>query len=114
MLHAYGNGPFCKFRIPREHHQEGVYILTVDDQPYYVGECVDLTDRYNNGYGNISPRNCYEGGQRTNCRINNLILKTVQAGHQIDLWFFATDKREVIETQLIGALNVRDRWNRQS
>ena len=32
--------------------------------------------RYNNGYGRISPRNCFQGGQSTNCRVNNLIFPT--------------------------------------
>ena len=70
-LHAYGNGPFCGFRIPSDLHKEGVYVLTVDKGVVYVGERIDLSLRYNAGYGQIAPRNCYKGGQRTNCRINN-------------------------------------------
>src|SRR5687768_9568933 len=82
-LHAFGIGPFCKFRIPNKLNFSGVYILTLNDLPAYIGECLNLSKRYNMGYGNISPRNCYQGGQPTNCRINNLICEAVQSGQQI-------------------------------
>jgi hypothetical protein len=34
----------------------GVYILTVNSDPHYVGECVNLSRRFNGDYGNISPK----------------------------------------------------------
>lgn len=75
-LHKYGYGPFCRFKIPSEYNGKiGVYVIKVGDQIKYVGECEDLGKRFNMGYGVISPRNCYKGGQSTNCRINNLILQ---------------------------------------
>jgi hypothetical protein len=89
----------------------GAYVLTVDDNPAYVGECINLSSRYNNGYGNISPRNCYAGGQLTNCRINHLIHNAVNAGQQIKLWFLRTANRKTIEAELINAL--KPEWNRQ-
>jgi hypothetical protein len=38
----------------------------VDESKEYVGECRDLVKRFNSGYGQISPRNCFVGGRRTN------------------------------------------------
>lgn len=108
-LNPYGHGPFCKFRIPSNTRYAGVYILTLDGHEVYVGECLQLSARYNSGYGNISPRNCYEGGQRTNCRINNLVYNVARAGKQIELWFLKTPDRKIIEAELIDALHPK--WN---
>ena len=74
-LHQYGDGPFCKFKIPRNLNFSGVYALSVDHEIRYIGECEKLSQRFNAGYGNISPRNCFKGGQQTNCRINSLLLQ---------------------------------------
>lgn len=111
-LHAYGAGSFCRFRIPSDWSYRGVYIITVDDVPHYVGKCEHLSKRYNMGYGQISPRNCYEGGQSTNCRINKLILAEVQSGRTIKLWFYRTDAHSEVEALLIQQLATRDLWNR--
>lgn len=112
-LHGYGAGPFCRFRIPKQFSASGVYILTVDDQPVYVGECLHLSKRYNAGYGHISPRNCYVGGRMTNCRVNTLIYNAACAGRRIDLWFLETADRFAIETELIHGLNACQQWNRK-
>ncbi|MBC6437408.1 MAG: hypothetical protein GDA52_04560 [Rhodobacteraceae bacterium] len=65
-LHRYGHGPFCKFSMAKGLDRPGLYILTADDKPVYVGECIDVSKRWGpNGYGNIAPRNCYAGGQQT-------------------------------------------------
>jgi hypothetical protein len=64
-LHAYGAGPFCRFRIGRKRREAGLYVLTLDDTPVYAGECVDVGKRWGpNGYGGISPRNCFQGANR--------------------------------------------------
>lgn len=114
-LHAYGAGPFCRFRIGRNVHQAGLYVLTVNEAPVYAGECVNLSKRWGpNGYGGISPRNCYDGGQPTNCRINNKILVEARNGASLALWFLlfegSTDARRRAETELIQAL--RPPWNK--
>jgi hypothetical protein len=114
-IHAYGTGPFCRFRIGRKRRQAGLYVVTLDQQPVYAGECVDLEKRWGpNGYGGISPRNCFDGGQPTNCRVNAAILTTAKAGHQLDLWFAPLDcprgDRLAAETRLIQTL--RPAWNR--
>lgn len=108
-IHKYGNGPFCKFVIPRIHRVEGVYALTVEDEIKYLGECRNLSSRYNSGYGNISPRNCYKGGQRTNCRINSLIFQEFVRGKQINLWFMQTREHKAVENGLI--LGLQPVWN---
>ncbi len=109
-LNNYGKGPFCKFKIPREWGQSGVYAIVLNGVVKYVGECVNLASRYNMGYGNISPRNCFIGGQETNCRINNLIYTVTQQGKEIDLWFFATDEYKITEEQLRSEMRLE--WNR--
>jgi len=110
-LNAYGDGPFCRFSIPPGWTgKTGVYIYLIDDKPMYIGECENLKSRFNSGYGNISPRNCFEGGQPTNCRINNLVLKTYQYGQKIQIVFHETADRMRVEDELITEL--KSPWNR--
>jgi hypothetical protein len=111
VLNKYGVGPFCRFRVPKGLTYEGVYLLTAGDEILYVGKCDNLAVRFNLGYGQISPRNCYKGGQPTNCKINGRVLSEVEHGRQIDLWFLATPNPLVIEKQLIKALSPP--WNGQ-
>ncbi len=109
-LHKYGKGPFCRFSVPKRYARKtGVYLILIDGQPKYVGECEDLARRYNTGYGNISPRNCYKGGQPTNCRINNHILREHKKGSKIDLCFHETQDRFAMERSLYSKL--RPEWN---
>jgi len=108
-LHAHGAGPFCRFQIPRQPLEPGVYCLTVADNVVYVGECLDLIVRFNAGYGIISPRNCYSGGQLTNCKVNRLILEEVRAERDVVLWFHATADRKALEEELRAQL--RPPWN---
>ena len=110
-LHRYGAGPFCRFRIPANLHVGGVYLLALNDSVCYVGECESLSARFNMGYGQISPRNCYKGGQQTNCRVNHLILQAVKAEHQVELWFYQTADRRGVESALLRQL--APPWNSQ-
>ena len=110
LLNRYGSGPFCKFRIPNSYRTSGVYILSIDGEVQYVGECANLSSRFNSGYGNISPRNCYKGGQETNCRLNNLIYLAAERGERVSLWFFQTDDYKAMELALRAALSLP--WNR--
>jgi hypothetical protein len=109
-LNRYGAGPFCKFRIPNRFRVRGVYVLTVDGAPQYVGECANLSARFNAGYGNISPKNCFKGGQETNCRLNNLLYAGLLAGQRISLWFFRTNDYKSVEAAMRRTLNPT--WNR--
>lgn len=99
-LNKYGTGPFCRFKIPGHLARSGVYAFVVNGKAQYVGECENLSARFNIGYGNISPRNCFIGGQETNCRINNLVLKAVDEAACVALWFYETDDYKLIESKL--------------
>ena len=109
-LNKYGEGPFCKFQIPSQYESNGVYVLTLDEKVQYVGECEKFSSRFNMGYGNISPRNCFQGGQETNCRLNNLVYQAVDTGQTILLWFFHTSAYKELEAELRRSL--RPPWNR--
>jgi hypothetical protein len=108
-LNKYGGGSFCRFRIGKGNEETGVYAITVNDVVKYIGECEDLEKRWNNGYGNISPRNCFAGGRSTNCRINKLILETAKKRDRMALLFLKTDNRFEVEHNLIARL--KPEWN---
>ena len=109
-LNKFGDGPFCKFKIPKNMESPGVYALVEANDIKYIGECVALSSRFNMGYGNIFPRNCFVGGQETNCRINNLIFRQVLDGSKITLWFHNTSNHKSIEKELRARLHLS--WNR--
>jgi len=109
-LHKYGEGPFCKFNIEKKYSQKiGVYVMLIDNNIHYVGECEDFRKRVYD-YGNISPRNCFDGGRRTNCRVNSDILKMIKNGKEIELYFLETKDRFEIEYQLIKKF--KPIWNK--
>lgn len=108
-LHPFGEGPFCKFRIPSNKQDGGVYLLLANDTPVYIGECTNLATRFNHGYGAISPRDCYTGGRPTQCRINNLIYTALKARQNVEVWFHKSAKRSATATELIKML--RTPWN---
>jgi hypothetical protein len=109
-LNKYGQGPFCKFKIPWGIARSGVYAFLAGSEVQYVGECENLSSRFNLGYGNISPRNCYLGGQETNFRINNLVLESIKKGMKISLWFHETEDYKLVESELRRTR--RFGWNR--
>jgi hypothetical protein len=109
-LNRYGGGPFCRFRIPNRFKVSGVYVLIINDEIRYVGECTNLSARFNTGYGNISPKNCFKGGQETNCRLTNLIYIAAEAGERMSLWFFQTADYKAMEIALRSTLKLV--WNR--
>jgi len=101
-LHQHGRGTFCSFRISVPARLVGIYALVVDGAVRYIGECEDLGKRFNAGYGNISPKNCYTGGQPTNCKINRRVLDVSKAGGSVNVYFHPTPQRKPLETQLIA------------
>jgi len=109
-LNRYGKGPFCKFRIPNNHTVSGVYAIVVESKVKYIGECLNLSFRYNMGYGIISPRNCFKGGQETNCRVNNLVYHAANAGRKISLCFLQTKDYKAVENKLRA--NMEPEWNK--
>ena len=108
-LNPYGQGPFCRFRIPAAYPLRGVYAVLVGETVMYVGKCDNLSRRFNMGHGQVSPKNCYEGGQNTTCKINHLVLRVAEAGQEVTLWFYETEADAAVEAQLIQAL--RPSWN---
>ena len=110
--HQYGNGPFCRFSIDQPPGLRGVYALCQSEDVMYVGIADDLAQRYNQGYGTIQPRNCFERGQSTNCRVNRLILQEAEAGRSLVLWFEGASQPRPLEAELIRRL--QPPWNLQS
>ncbi|HPS34400.1 MAG TPA: GIY-YIG nuclease family protein [Oscillospiraceae bacterium] len=105
QLHRYGLGPFCHFTISNEWSGVcGVYAVCDSQQLLYIGQCIDLAKRYNSGYGNISPRNCFIGGQQTNCKINAMVLKKYLEGGEVYLYFYETKDFDRVEHKLISRL----------
>ena len=113
-LHAYGQGPFCRFKLTGLPAEPGIYALTVDDEVVYVGKArVSMAERWGaRQYGNISPANCYIGGQSTNCKINSQILLAKKEGMRVELWFHRLQNPDELEKELIG--KIEPRWNDES
>ncbi len=109
-LNRYGAGPFCRLRIPGNISVSGVYAIIRDGCVLYIGECQNLSQRFNAGYGQISPRNCYQGGQETNCRMNTLVLREALAGRALSLYFRECKDYKNLEAHL--RQEVRPEWNR--
>ena len=108
-LHKHGHGTFSRFKISVQKGLVGVYALLADGAVRYIGECKNLGKRINAGYGNISPKNCYKGGQSTNCKINRRVLDATRASGRVDLYCCPTPRRKPIERQLIE--KYRPPWN---
>lgn len=112
-LNAHGAGPFCEFTVPGLPSAPGVYAVTVAGAVVYVGISVDIRQRWGPmGYGRISPRNCFEGGQSTNCKVNHAILVESRAGRAIELWVHETAEPRLLEARLIRDLDPP--WNAQA
>lgn len=101
-LGNHGVGSFCKFSIDRKWTGiPGVYMLMSGSEILYIGQTVDFAQRFNTGYGNISPKNCFAGGQVTNCKINKLVLDYTKRGKRIALYFHQSIDFDRIEDRLI-------------
>ena len=98
MLHEWGEGPFCRFKIPeRFRNLGGVYLLTVDGKVMFVGWCKNLVQRMNQNYGTISPRKCFEGSEPENCMINHRILLAAQEKKKVMLYLLPEAGPEVAD-----------------
>lgn len=96
-----GEGPFCRFGV-QAGAWSGVYLWVADGEILYIGETVNLANRYNVGYGHISPRNCYAGGLSTNCRMNRVVLDYFEKGKIIALFFCPTADHKALERELLA------------
>jgi len=67
--------------------------------------------RINQGYANISPKNCYIDGQSTNCRVNSLVN---DYSKYIKLFILPLDDdREIIKFEKILIDLLKPEWNIQ-
>jgi hypothetical protein len=109
-LHRHGAGPFADLIPPPLPHESGVYVLAAEGVPKYVGMAVDLAERWGpRGYSRIHPRNCFVGGQSTNCKVNTAILHLMKVRVEPDLWFRICADPRPIERTLIQVLEPE--WN---
>lgn len=99
-LSYHGNGAFCRFSI-NAGDWPGVYLWAVDEQIIYIGETAGLQQRFNRGYGNISPRNCYISGQSTNCKMNKVVFGNYERGETVSLYFYITTEYKLVELELL-------------
>lgn len=89
-LNKFGHGPFCKFSVPKELQchigDKGLYFFAVNGIVKYIGSTTqDFKTRIDNGYGNITPGNCYTSGQLTNCHVNSMINNAICNNNYVQL-----------------------------
>lgn len=110
-LNSYGGLVYCKFSVPSNDLsvRKGLYAFYENDELIYIGRTNDsFLTRVNAGYGNISPKNCYIGGQSTNCKMNSYINAAVSNGSDIKFYVYPMDHTEEInslEAELIKKMN---------
>lgn len=109
QLNKYGGGPFCEFRVHGLPRSSGVYVYVVEGKPIYVGQAANFHKRFYD-YGHISPKNCYKGGQETNCRMNTLVHEAYVSGEVIEVYIHETKDYDSLEAAMIAHL--RPKWNR--
>jgi hypothetical protein len=113
FLNEYGDNEFCDFLIEKTilTQAKGVYCFMLDKKIKYFGRSHDPFERrLNQGYGHISPKNCYRDGQSTNCHLNSLIAKNYS-----DSWFyvFPLDTDLVIDRlERLLISSYKPEWNR--
>lgn len=98
------NTEFTAFKVEGIPESKGVYIWYIDNgrSLSYIGEGVNLKKRFSfTGYGKISPRNCFVGGQSTNCKMNHEVLKMWKEGKVFHLYIFETEDHKDLEKKLI-------------
>jgi hypothetical protein len=111
-LHDYGAGPFVRLRLAGLPQAPRVYaVVSGSEIARYIGRARDsMRSRWGRrGYAVIDPRNCYIGGQSTNCRINALIRDALERDDSLSLWFHHTADPNDLERQII--CDVRPLWN---
>lgn len=108
-LHEFGCGEFCKFKLQNAKDTCGVYAWVINNEVVYIGEAVNFRKRFNMGYGIISPRNCFEGGQKTNCKMNRVVLEEYKNNNTIDIYFYETENYKAVEKELL--LKIKTKYN---
>jgi len=118
-LNPYGDKPFCQFTLKPQGvpdlslYKAGVYTIAGTSVKYIGKTRVSLNERFN-GYRSIQPRNCYEGGQSTNCHINNSVLEDIKVGETLWVYFHETEQPDDLESYVLNSLvkaGQRPPWN---
>ena len=106
-LHKYGDGAFCRFSIDPNKWAgvSGVYAYFIDDTLVYIGQALDLLQRFNRGYSYIAPRSCFVGGESTNCKMNKVVLEAASNHKTVSLYFYITGDFHRVERELIEYFN---------
>ena len=102
-----GKKKYCRFNLDLP-STPGVYAWVLDGikDPLYIGKTVNFMKRFGStGYGHISPRNCYVGGQSTNCKMNNQVFEHARQNEYFHLFILETDDYDSIEKELIKAID---------
>ena len=112
-LNKHGAGPFVNITLtpPPPPREQGVYAVVADGTSVmYIGQAANtFRQRWQMGAAKISPRNCFQGGQSTNCHLNIVIHQSIIDGHRLELFVLLTPEYDFIETGLIAKL--QPPWN---
>lgn len=114
FLNENGDNTFCEFSIASTplSRLKGVYCFAIAETIKYFGRSHDpFEKRVNQGYGRISPKNCYRDGQSTNCHLNSLIAKYF---NEVSFYVCPIDddyKIDLVEKLLINCY--KPEWNIQ-
>ena len=113
FLNKYGDLAYCKFSLVDKSIKplKGLYAYVLGDTVVYIGLTVDTFDRRFNGqgYGTISPKNCYIDGQLSNCRMNSMVNDSADMIGLYVCPLIDDDEIVRVERQLIGLYNPQ--WN---
>ena len=98
------NLTFCEFKLKNDKVKNiaGVYLWVLNNEIIYIGETERLKDRFNTGYGTISPRNLFKGGQSTNCKMNRVVLNNTKLNKCIIIYFCNTLEHKELEKKLLS------------
>ncbi len=112
FLNRYGDETYINFKISdsRYFNEKGIYAYSINGEIRYIGRCRDsLKNRINNGYGRITPKNCYIDGQSTNCHLNSLIAKD---NDKVTLWFHKMeDSTDIVNLEKLLIKTLNPKWN---
>lgn len=74
---------------------------------------INLNDRFSSkGYGNISPRICYKGGQSTNVKMNKVVVSCFKNNKIIKIYYLLSKDHKEIEKYLLK--NIKTKCNKQN
>lgn len=93
FLNSYGDEVYSRFYLQDVDWlgRKGLYCYILGDAVVYIGQSRDsFGKRINQGYGNISPKNCYLDGQATNCHVNSLVTL-----HRAELRLFLSEVKDL-------------------